>query len=377
LAADRDPVAAAPDPTSPESDPASPESELVRLVALVERAAHSRGWGQPAQLLRIDPGPDAVSVAVRPLPPGAHPEQALLGFSAPTTWPTLGVVAEGGATPLTSGDTGRYPSVRRSSCRSEPPERRRGTVDGPGGQHGHRCRGDDANRVHGPGPGGRRRHRRRVRVALVVARSRLVVSQVRVADDEPVIAVHRPGEPPPVGRVVDLLFRSLDLATAPPPPTTTSLWAVLWLQSLLASIAGGRPPTWAAIAALHPATQLSDVRETPDPGPGPGQPAVTAPPASGRSGDVASLVRAGTTAGSVVSWEHLRLDAAAGRWRAPRLHPGDAEWMDAGAFARWVAAELPDLDHLVTRVRTVLPRPLTTRVVDVLARSGLPTGTGR
>lgn len=300
-------ASAASPPATPEQ---RPDDELARLLALVERAVHARGWGRPAQLVRIDPGDGALGIAIRPLPPGRHPEEALLGFRAPPGWPTLGLIAEGEGAPITAagaatdGIPGRSRGARQSTCTR---------------------------------PAGRR-----VRIALLATRQGSVVSQLRVGDDEPSVAVHRPGELP-AGRLVDLLLRALALPTVPAMPTTTALWATLWLEALATTTPA--PVTWPAVAALHPA-----MRHATAPCPTP-----------------QALSEVAATAGAVVSWERLRRDAAAGSWHPPRLSADDAAWMDAGAFARWVLGELPGLDVVGEVACSRIPSHLATDVDGVLA----------
>ncbi|HEX9993456.1 MAG TPA: hypothetical protein VGB14_11055 [Acidimicrobiales bacterium] len=324
-----------------------PEQQLVRFLTLVERVAHARGWGAPAQLVRIDPDDgdeDGVAVAVLPLPAGSHPEVALLGLRAPRSWPTLGLVAEGDAAPVGAvPGTGCRPTA---AGRDGGPFAAAPTPVAPGAPppgapaSSPRCR--PSRQRSAPDRG----HRRRVRVALLAARSGTVVSRVRVAGDPPVVAVHRPGEAP-TGRLVDLLLRALDVPTPPPPPTTTELWARLWLDAV--ATATPAPATWDAAAALHPAL-----------------------PAAGPShASPDALAEAGAVAGALMTWERLRRDAAGGTWTAPRLTAADAGWMDAGGFARWVLAELPALDTLAAAVRSRVPPDVADGVTAVLDRCGL------
>lgn len=328
---------------------------LARMLALVEGAAHARGWGAPAQLLRIDPetGADGVAVAVHPLPAGVHPEAALLGFDAPPDWATIGVLAEGTARELSpGGDVPWPPEGPPARGAADAPIHRRpaaGVPPVPGHEGG--LAGMPSGNGTSSAAGGADR---RVRVAVVAARTGLVTSRVRVDGRPPFTATHRPGAAATTGLVVDLLLRALGLPTAPAPATTAPLWAVCWLEMVLATpgVAGMR---WPAVARLHPSLH---------------------PLAAGRTSDTPArrLAEFGSAAGRLVGWAALRDDAMAGRWSAPRLLPADAAWLDTGAFARWVLGELAPIDALAAEVRTVLPADVA-REVDRCLRAWHLLGT--
>jgi hypothetical protein len=169
-----------------------------------------RGWGEGALLLRtrggIDPHAGA-ELAVRPL--DGHPAQALLGFSAPIGWTSVGVSAEGWA-----------------------------------GYYEGRPTSYTATAVTGD-------VRQRVRAIHLLDRDGTSAGRLHWQDGR----VH--DEAPSEGLVVDCLRRALGLRTPPPVVSTDELFATLWLEAIVSSgRRGSRAMTWHQAVSLHPAVRL-------------------------------------------------------------------------------------------------------------------------
>ena len=142
-----------------------------------------------------------------------------------------------------------------------------------------------------------------------------------------------------VGRLVDACRRCLGLPTAPPPSDSTALWALLWLDELLARAARGEPPADpdAAVRA-HPAVAMV---------------ADGAPDLLDEA--VSRLTRLGQMLGEARPWPELRRRAAAGEWPVEGLDAAGAAWMDDGMFARWVVAGFPLLDDYLLELDRLVP----------------------
>jgi hypothetical protein len=134
----------------------------------------------------------------------------------------------------------------------------------------------------------------RVRSAHVVTRDGTEVGGFRLCGEQLVL------QELVVGMVPDVLRRCLGLPTPPPDFPAAELSAADWLDALADEPAAAPPVAYA-------------------------------------------------------SWEAARWDVVTGRRRVPDLSASLAAWMDAGVFARWMAATYPrTTDHLAT-VRRVLP----------------------
>lgn len=175
---------------------------LSALAGLVDQATrHHRGH----VLVHVD-GPlregGEVDLAVRPLPPGAHPFDVLAGCTAPVGWSVFGIRV-----------TGRARHLDRPTAAAEA-----------------------------------------MTTTFVVDRQGREASCLRTASG----AQDLTG--PAEGTVPDLCRRVLGLPTAPPPPTTTLLWVVQWLDRILDQ--WGQPHRrrdlragWGRVAILHPAIE--------------------------------------------------------------------------------------------------------------------------
>jgi hypothetical protein len=277
-----------------------PPRDLEALARQLDAIAEEAGWGTPPLLLGLtDEGVDDINPPA-PVPGSSGTDPAdlvasLVGFDAPATWEAMAVVVQG-----------------RSWTMSE----------------------QDAD----PRP---------IRLTHVVDRHGGSASVMRHAGEEPTV-----GGPDGQGRLVDVCRRALGLATAPPPEESTGLWALLWLDGLLARAARGDKLTGLVAAArAHPAIEMVAERE-PD----------MVEEAAHR------LVRLGHLFGQARDWPHLRRAAAAGEWEVDDLDPEGAAWMDDGMFARWVTADFPLLDDYLAELDVLLSDHVMAGVRGVLAQ---------
>ncbi len=170
---------------------------LPRLVAGIDDALdHERG--HPAMLVRAVADRSGLEVALVPLEPGAHPVDALIGFSAPDEWAAVGVVANGTVTSL----------------------------------------------------GGAPVAPRRVRILHLLDRSGREASLLHDLEEGSTHPCPGPGD----GHVADLCRRMFGLPTPPPPPSVLPWWTTVWLDRILAEslAAPTRRWTWPRLASLHP-----------------------------------------------------------------------------------------------------------------------------
>ncbi|HEU5084316.1 MAG TPA: hypothetical protein VFU14_13315 [Acidimicrobiales bacterium] len=193
--------------------------------------------------------------------------------------------------------------------------------------------------------------RRRHRVHVVTLLSRTGEHAHRIRADDPVLATALTGEVP-VGEQVDLLRRALQLPTDPPPCDTSVYWSAQWLARLV------RDPLPAATVAraieTHPAMELlRRVDHRID-------------------DDAVDVLRAFHRA---ISWSRMRALVAADRLPVPELLPEDGEWLDDGAFARFVLNRCPPLPLLRARLALHLPADVAEAVLDVLDELGVPAAT--
>ncbi len=277
-----------------------PSRDLDGLARHLDAIAEELGWGGPPLLVGLtDDGVDELDrpFTIGPTRAPAAPDDlvaALVGFDAPPEWQAMAVVVHG-----------------RSWALDEP--------------------SDD------PRP---------VRLTHVVDRGGEVASLVRRAGEEP-----QPMGRGGVGRLVDACRRCLGLPTAPPPSDSTALWALLWLDDLLARAARGEPAADPAEAARsHPAVAMV---------------AEGAPDMVDEA--VERLSRVGEMIGEARSWPELRRRAAAGEWPVEGLDAAGAAWMDDGMFARWVVAGFPLLDDYLAELDRLLPESVVRAVRLALA----------
>jgi hypothetical protein len=195
--------------------------------------------------------------------------------------------------------------------------------------------------------------RRRVRLVHLVTRTGSAASVVRLAGEEPCVLVDDADEGTAVGRVDDVCRRALGLPTAPA-GSTLEFWALLWLESIVASGPEGAPSTWDEVAARHLAVRVFAETE-PD----------LVPDAS------RSLVRLGVLSANVHSWSELRAECGAGRCDVESVPPAVARWLDDGAFSRWMTGMFPHRDDLATAACELLRPDLGRRLRAVLREWGL------
>ena len=206
-----------------------------------------------------------IDLSVKPLP-SIDPITSLYGFRAPPEWLAFGVVTSGTARHLDDRDAA--------------------PLD--------------------------------VRVAHFLDRRGIEVSLAKTGIGETPVVVDLCGPPTVSGRVPDACRRVLGLPTAPPEHDPQLLWAVDWLDRILAKLLDrdldSRPPAWAAIEQLYR-----------------GRPSESAP------------------------WSILRRECAAGHLPLDLLFPGEAEWMDDGMFSRQAIAAYCDLRETVVDLAELLP----------------------
>ena len=184
-----------------------------------------------------------------------------------------------------------------------------------------------------------------LRMACVVTRDGTVGWHLDLPDGTAFDAV------PEEGFVLDVLRRSLRLATTDPPRTTLALHLSIWIGALVSGFS--IPParlTWPDALAVQ--RHLFDLRTA----------------GSGDQDRFFEEVRATT------DWEALRRRAtepdrtahvlAPIRYAVPS--PEISSWMDAGMFARWVMGRLPGLDQLMPRLRTCLEAAAFRRIAHLV-----------
>jgi hypothetical protein len=194
-----------------------------------------------------------------------------------------------------------------------------------------------------------RSERRRVRCVHLVDRSGASGSTLRLQGDD-VTVLSRKDDHDPSGRIDDVCRRALGLSTAAPEHSSVELWAILWLERLLEY--RGCAPTemrlpWRDVAELHPAVAL-----------------VVGDPHGEHWGAEAAqnLSRLGELLAEVHSWPVLRLACAAGEWPVDGVPADVAEWLDDGAFSRWVLGTFPALDQLAGAACEVVPTSVRRRL---------------
>src|SRR5690606_3096871 len=147
----------------------------------------------------------------------------------------------------------------------------------------------------------------------------------------------------------------------PPPPCTTELWLLVWLDRVVAQVSahapsGGRRAAWSRLAALHPGWPPST---SADPLEGDGVVDDTAV-------QVVRLVAATHALARAWPWSRLRADPAGVDLPGVAALTPLAGWMDDGMWARWVLASLPGLADLLDAVHALLPPRLAEPVTAVV-----------
>jgi hypothetical protein len=281
-----------PRPDEPQAADIPPEPTRDELLTLLERAdAEVAASGSDGAVLRITDLPGSRALAWFPLD-GAHPLGLLLRFVAPPHWHAVGVSVPGWA---------------------------------------HRL--DDPGRARAESPP--------VTVTVMVHRTGVAAGLIRQGDR--VAAMPEP----PDGVVPDACRRALGLPTDPAPATTAGLWALCWLDRIVATAA--RAPAgrglhdWVAVAALHPAARP--------------RPAAN---------DPVSLAGAATALARAWPWARLRAEPAVLDLPGPPPSPDLGAWMDDGMWARWVLSSMPAGDDLLRAVHDLLPPSLAGPVESVV-----------
>ncbi|TML14172.1 MAG: hypothetical protein E6G39_08795 [Actinobacteria bacterium] len=251
-------------------------SELLREIASLLLDDEIEGPLAVALADYSDGGP--FDLSVRALPSN-DPITALFGFLAPDEWVVFGVVTGGSAHHL-------------DTCDGEPIP---------------------------------------VRVAYLLDRRGLEVSVAKTGDAGAPMLIDLYGDPASLGRVPDTCRRVLGLPTSPPEADTQLLWALDWLDRVIADVIGrdlGAPPLgWRAIDLLHR-----------------GRPSRVAP------------------------WSIIRRECAAGLLEIGGISASDAQWMDDGMFSRQALAEYPELCETLVDLTALLPEETWHKMVDRLQR---------
>ncbi|MFZ4517018.1 MAG: hypothetical protein ACOYOP_01420 [Microthrixaceae bacterium] len=247
----------------------------------------------PYVLLALTPFDEEVEVAVRPLPPDDRCGAAML----------LGLEAPPGATTVAASFVGS-------------------TAERPAGQGEHTGQ------------------RHRIDVAVdrwgeVASSLRLLRADGTPGDDEPAAAAT------PEGLVVDALHRVLDLPSPGDPPALTELVTAMWTMCMTSHLLGAAAPTWAEVAALHPAGDESVGDGLPD-----GADTAVPPSPEALAAATRRLTADGTT------WERLRRATVIGRFPAPELSPEEAAWMDHTMYGRWYVQSYPSAEFVAGRLRS-------------------------
>ncbi|MEY2421613.1 MAG: hypothetical protein QOI95_1680 [Acidimicrobiaceae bacterium] len=188
---------------------------------------------------------------------------------------------------------------------------------------------------------------RRVRCVHLVDRSGASGSTLRLQGAEASV-LSSADEHDPSGRIDDVCRRSLGLSTAAPVHGSVELWAILWLERLLeyrGCVPAEMPLPWRDVAELHPAVAL-----------------VVNDDDEWEAKAVQNVARLGEILADVHSWPVLRLACAAGEWPVDGVTPEVAEWLDDGAFSRWVLGAFPPLEQLAAAALEVVPPSVARRL---------------
>ncbi len=337
------PAPAPPTPCSP---------ELLELIADRAELLLDADPDAPAVAFGVhDLDDEGLSWSILPLP-AVDPLDHLIGFTAPPSWVAFGVAIRGWARTIDGhGSLGpRRPGSPRG--RSAPtPNPFTAAVE----------------RNHG---------RARIRVVFLVGRDGWSASTLHL--DGGAREVRRHDGLGDEGRVSDFCRRVLGLPTHPPAADVRSLFAVLWVQTLLSRFATAGEITMAADATgLHPwaeghldapflcaashhlafkvwpavLDQLPRQRfdHRPD----------------ARAVRAALLERTEVLA-EALPWERMREWLASSDIPMLGLSPADAAWHDAGSFSRAVLEGAPPASVWLDQAAPDLPRRLARQIAFVL-----------
>lgn len=237
------------------------------------------------------------------------PASEMLGFDAPPEWNAFGVVTRGRARSIDPAS----PVLRASA--------------------------DDTGAC--------------VRIVYLVDRCGVEASVVRSGDTPPMCMSS--DHSPALGRLVDACRRALGLPTPPPDRDPCELWALLWLDRMVAHVLHdpGSNLTWATAVEMHPAAELAR------------RDSHLAPMVPDR------LIELGAALAAVTPWARLRQRCAAGTWPVEGTAAEHASWMDDGMFSRWALDAFPLVGDLIEPLDSLLPPPTTCLVLDALDAWGL------
>ncbi len=147
---------------------------------------------------------------------------------------------------------------------------------------------------------------------------------------------------PEAGFMMDVLRRSLQMDTDPPPASSGPLLLAAWVAAIADSAPpAGRQWSWDEAVHMHPAL------------------------ADGPRLDPSSAEQAIRHASGRREWEAMRQLVAAGIAGRQLPPPDLARWMDAGMFARWVLGSLPPAEEMVVAARPHLEPAAWRRLVHL------------
>ncbi len=293
------PVGPPPDGPPPAGPPPLPRAVLDQLA---RQLAEAQGEAAHATLIRVRPHTDGISIGMCALPEGVHPAEALLGQVVPHPWVASGVVAPARARPL-----------------------------------------DDPVDAAAD-----------VTVVVLAGRDGSIASHA--------IGLPAPDEAdPPVGRIPDLLLRTLGRPTPPLAEPAAEWWRAVWLDAIVAQCAADPavpPDLRRPLTSTLPAELVQALVD---------EPALCAPVGWG-------LMRRLVAAGPSDEDD----DPAAAAVRAaitPHVSPSVAAWMDDGCFGRWLLDSLPSVDQLLDIAADLVPPEVHASIRTVAHRAPAePTG---
>jgi hypothetical protein len=279
--------------------PRPPSLPAPVLDQIVRQIAEDHAATPHASLIRVRPTTGGVDVRLCALPPGVHPAEALVGHIVPSRWAATGVVAPAHARPL-----------------------------------------DQAGAAGTGTP---------TTVAMLVGRDGHVTSCALDAGIEA-------GGEAPIGRIPDLLLRTIGLPTPPPPVDAVEWWRAHWLDALV-SVAADEPgaapePGQALTGTLAPELVHALVAEPELTGPGPAGWA--------RMRALAAAADPPTEPGPAAIRQAI----------TPFVDPAVAAWMDDGCFARWLLDALPTVDELLELAAALVTPGLLHQLRQVSGRRG-------
>lgn len=182
----------------------------------------------------------------------------------------------------------------------------------------------------------------RVQVVTLLSRTGELAHRIHHETPEPIVV-----EEAPTGEQIDLMRRSLGLATDPPPWDSGLMWAMAWLLRIARSEAP--VDSWTSLWSLHPAFDPGDVPTT----------------RAGAQRRVRAFVRNS-------GWAEVRSDVIEGIHPNPMISPDEAAWLDEGSFARFVLNRLPSPDELRADALARLSPSLGAQLTGALDRIGVP-----